>query len=239
MRVTSDQAGLNVFLATVYRYMAGGLVLTALVTYFLIGPMRGPWMAFMTQHTIVWMVVLIAPFFVTFAISRNAMKNPQRSLVWFAVISVLFGFDMAGSIIFIDPRYVVIALATTVIAFFGMSLYGRRTDRDLSRWGRFAIGMLWGCIAATLINLIFHSSTISFFLSYILVAVFLVLVAVDTQSLVRLYDQAVNLGMPVNDATTALKGISIIGALNLYLDFLNLFLYILQIIMNISDDNRN
>lgn len=239
MRVTSNQTGLNAFLTTVYRYMAGGLFLTALVTYFLVGPMHMPWLTFMTQHTVIWMIILIAPFFVTFAISRNAMKNPQRSLIWFGVISVLFGFDMAGSIIFINPRYIIIALATTIVAFLGMSFYGRRTDRDLSRWGRFAIGMLWGCIAATLINLIFHSSMISFFLSYIIVAIFLVLVAVDTQSLVHLYDQAINSGMPINDTDTALKGISIIGALNLYLDFLNLFIYILQIIMNMSDDNRN
>lgn len=239
MRTASEQSGLNAFLTSVYRYMAFGLILTAVVTYILVGPMQTAWLSFVTRHSIIWMVILIAPFFVTFAISRNAMKNPQRSLVWFAVISVLFGFDMAGSIIFVEPRYVLISLATTVIAFLGMSLYGRRTDRDLSRWGRFAIGLLWGGIAATLLNMIFHSSMLAFFLSYAMVAVFLILIAWDTQSLVNLYGTAINAGMPINDFAVITKGLAITGALNLYLDFLNLFLYILQIIVNMNGNDRN
>lgn len=232
-----ENININTFMGRVYRYMAFGLILTGLVTYILVGPLYNLWIRFMVQHSFIWMAILIVPFFITFAISNNALKNPGRSLAWFACISIIFGFDLAGTIIFINPKYILIALVTTIFAFIGLSFYGMNTKRNLSRWGRFAIGMLWGCIIATIINIFLKSSMFSFFLSYIIVAVFLILIAVDTQSLIQLYNRAINSDMPINDADTFIRGLSIIGALNLYLDFLNLFIYILEIITNYQQNN--
>ena len=110
----------------------------------------------------------------------------------------------------------------TAAAFGGLSLYGYTTKRDLSAWGTFLFMGLFGVIIASLVNLFLQSSALQFAISVIGVLVFAGLTAYDTQRIKDGYYEV------MGDATAMAKG-AIMGALKLYLDFINLFVMLLQL----------
>ena len=109
--------------------------------------------------------------------------------------------------------------------FGGMSVYAMVTKRNLSGWGNYLIMGLWGLIIASLIGLFFHSTMFELVISFIGIALFLGLAAYDTQRVKAINDQYGS--EMTSDEFTKL---GIIGALNLYLDFLNIFLYVVRIL---------
>jgi FtsH-binding integral membrane protein len=113
----------------------------------------------------------------------------------------------------------------TAAAFGGLSLYGYTTQRDLSGWGSFLIMGVIGIIVAALVNLFLQSSALQFAISVIGVLVFAGLTAYDTQQIKDNYYAV------MGDATAASKA-AIMGALNLYLDFINMFTMLLQLFGN-------
>ena len=106
--------------------------------------------------------------------------------------------------------------------FGGMSLYGYTTKRDLTKIGSFLVMGLWGLIIASVVNIFWPSGPLGFAISIVGVVVFLGLTAWDTQKIKRLAAQ-------VSDETSAGR-VAVIGALTLYLDFINLFIYLLRLL---------
>lgn len=172
-------------------------------------------------------VVMLAPLAVVFAFSAtiHKMSTAMAQLVFLAY-SALMGL----SISFIFAVYTGVSIAQTflitAIAFAGLSLYGYTTKKNLSAMGSFLMMGLIGLIVASVVNIFMASSALSFAISVIGVLIFAGLTAYDTQNIKNTYLQ---LAQSEGDF---LGKAAIIGALQLYLDFLNLFMFLLQFLGN-------
>jgi hypothetical protein len=210
-------------LKNVYLWMTAGLAMTGVVAY-----------AVATSETLLrmflgsgtsFLLVVIAQFaLVIFLTARLQKMTSTTAIASFIGYSVLTGITL--SVIFYAYSGLVISRAffTTAAAFGGMSVYGMTTKRDLDGVGHYLIMGLWGIIIASLINMFLGSSQMYYVISVIGVLIFLGLTAWDTQKIRRMND-AYGSSM---DEETYIK-LSILGALILYLDFINIFLFLLRI----------
>lgn len=210
-------------LKNVYLWMTAGLALTGVVSYLVASSetlMRiflGSWLSLI--------LVIVAQFaLVVYLTARLEKMSATAAMASFMGYSLLTGITL--SVIFYAYSGLVISRAffTTAAAFGGMSFYGMTTKRDLDGIGHYLIMGLWGIIIASLINMLLGSANVYYLISIIGVLVFLGLTAWDTQKIKRMND-AYGSRM---DEDTYIK-LSIIGALMLYLDFINIFLFLLRI----------
>ena len=214
---TYDQ-GLRTYMLGIYNYMSLGLALTGLVAFLL---STSPTLMQAIFGTGLRYIVMLAPLgFVLFLSFRiHTMSVPTAQMVFWA-----FAVSMGLSLSSIFLLYTGASIAKTFFiasgTFAGMSLYGYTTQRDLSQFGSFLFMGLIGLVLASLVNLFMQSSALEFALSVIGVFVFVGLTAYDTQMIKGMYYSG-------EDAVTREKK-SIMGALRLYLDLLNLTLYLLR-----------
>ena len=210
-------AGLRAYMLRVYNYMAGGLALTGIVAYFAASSGLYAHIA----HSMLFWVVLIAPLalvmLLSFRINKMSLGAAQATYWGYAA---LVGLSIAG----IFYVYTGASIATTFFVcaamFAGMSLWGYTTKRDLTHFGSFLFMGLIGIVVAMLVNLFLHSPALQFAISAIGVVVFTGLTAWDTQRIKEMYWEG--------DGSVVAGKKAIMGALALYLDFLNLFLMMLQ-----------
>ncbi len=218
-----DQAidvGLREHMLRVYNYMASGLVLTGIVAY-------------VVAHTpavfnaiygspLMW-VVMLAPlgfvFFLSFKISSIKASTAQ-ALFW--AFAAVMGLSMASIFVVFTGASIARVFFISAGTFAGMSLYGYTTKRDLSRFGSFLFMGLIGIILASLVNLFVHSTALQFIVSVVGVLVFVGLTAYDTQRIKEEYS--------ANYDRESVGKLAIWGALRLYLDFINLFMMMLQLL---------
>jgi FtsH-binding integral membrane protein len=217
--------GLRSYMLGIYNYMSLGLALTGLVAFLLSTNVTLMNAIFGTGlHYIVIFAPLAFVLFLGFKIQTISVHTAQM-IFW------AFATTMGVSLSSIFLVYTGVSIAKTFFitagTFAAMSLYGYTTQRDLTAIGSFLFMGLIGIILASLVNLFLHSSALEFAVSVIGVFIFVGLTAYDTQMIKGLYYSG-------DDATTAEKK-SIMGALQLYLDFINLFLYFLRFI----GDRRN
>ena len=227
-RAAQIDEGLRAHMNKVYALMSSGMGVTAAVAYFVgsneallaaifSGPMR-------------W-VVMFAPLAVVFAFGAMINRMSQSTAQ-----AVFYGFAglMGLSISYIFAVYTGISIAstflTTTIAFAGLSLYGYTTKKDLSGFGTFLVMGVIGLLVASVINLFLQSDAVAFAVSVLGVLIFAGLTAYDTQNIKNTYLQMAS----ANDQEWMGKA-AIMGALNLYLDFLNMFMFLLQFL----GQNRN
>jgi FtsH-binding integral membrane protein len=169
-------------------------------------------------------LVMFAPLIVVFAFGAmiNRMSAATAQIVFYG-----FAALMGLSISFIFAVYTGISIAqtfvVTAIAFAGLSLYGYTTKKDLSGWGTFLIMGVIGLIVASVVNIFLQSPAVMFAISAIGVLIFAGLTAYDTQSIKNEYIQ-----MAAQGDQEWLGKAAIMGALRLYLDFINMFMFLLQ-----------
>lgn len=210
-------------LKNVYMWMTAGLALTGVVSYLV--ATTPSLMRMFLGSGVSFLFIVVAQFAVViYLMARLDKMTSTSAIASFGAYSILTGITL--SVIFYAYSGLVISRAffTTAAAFGGMSLYGMTTKRDLDGIGHYLIMGLWGIIIASLINLLLGSANIYFFISIIGVLVFLGLTAWDTQKIRRMNDAYADR----MDEETYIK-LSIIGALMLYLDFINIFLFLLRI----------
>ena len=166
-------------------------------------------------------VVLFAPLglvlWLSFGINR--MSATAQAIYW--AYAVLMGISMAPIFLVYTGSSIARTFFVTAGTFGGMSLYGYTTKRDLSGMGHFMFMGLIGLIIASVVNLFLHSSGLMFATSVIGVLIFVGLTAWDTQKLKAMYFQ-------MGSSGEMLAKVSIMGALTLYLDFINMFMYLLR-----------
>ena len=210
-------------LKNVYLWMTAGLGLTAIIAFFIAS--NPSLLRAIVGNTMGFFLVVIGQFALVFYLSARLNRMSQMSaIIAFLAYSALNGIML--STIFAVYAGVVIykTFFTTALMFGGMSLYAMTTKQDLNRMGSYLVMGLWGLIGASLINLFFRSSGLDYLISFIGVGIFLGLTAYDTQKIIRMNQEY---GSSIDEE--AFTKLSIIGALSLYLDFLNLFLYLLRI----------
>ncbi|MCJ7420612.1 Bax inhibitor-1/YccA family protein [Sphingomicrobium astaxanthinifaciens] len=214
-------AGLRKYMLSVYNYMASGVLLTGIVAMlFYSSGMAAS--VFMGGGILPW-VIILSPLAIIFAMSfgQNRMSTGTLQLMFWG-FATLMGLSM--STIFL--RYTGISIAQTFFAvtaaFAGLSLWGYTTKKDLSGWGTFLIMGVVGLLVAMLLNaFVFQSGAMSLAISAIGVLIFAGLTAYDTQKIKSIYNYV------ARDANLMQRAI-IMGALNLYLDFINMFQFLLS-----------
>ena len=215
--------GLRSYFVSVYNHMAGGLVLTALAACVVANTSLINLM-FSAQGgmSVLGWLFLLAPLVVVFAfgwvVARGTLAQVKGT---FIAYSALMGISLAPIFMVYTGASMARVFLITAGMFGGMSLYGYVTKRDLTSVGSFLKMGLWGVIIAMLVNLFLRSSALDFALSIVSVFVFVGLTAYDTQKIREIY-------MPA-DSTDVQGRKVVVGALNLYLDFINLFLALLRL----------
>lgn len=220
------QVQINTFIRSVYNWMAVGLALTGFVAYFTANTATMQQLIF--GNPFVFYGLIIAELALVFTLSARVQKMQASTAT---ALFVLYASLNGATLSFI---FLVYAQATITSTFFicaatfvACSIYGMTTKRDLTSVGGFMTMGLIGIIIASVVNLFVRSSAMSMIISYVGVLVFIGLTAYDTQKL-----KTMALTQPAGlDAGVVRKG-AILGALTLYLDFINLFLMLLRILGN-------
>lgn len=231
--VASVDAGLRAHMLRVYNYMVGALALTGIVAW---ATANSPLMNVLyrqvatqggvaLQPTIVGWVVLLAPlalvFFLGFRITQMSYSAAQATFWGYAA---LVGASLASIFVAYTGASIASTFFVTAATFGVMSLWGYTTGRDLTGFGSF-LGMgVIGLIIAMLVNMFFQSPAVNFMVSILGVLIFTGLTAYDTQKIKNYYYAG-------DDGEMAGKK-AIMGALSLYLDFLNIFLFLLRFMGN-------
>jgi len=233
---TTDQEvideGLRAYMLKVYNYMTTGLLLTGLVAYFFgkasivtgeMGQIVGVTSigALLFGSPLKW-VVMLAPLGFVFYLSAKINKMSVSSAqITFWVFSAIMGLSLASIFIVYTQASIARVFFISSGTFAAMSLYGYTTKKDLTKLGGFLFMGLIGIIIASLVNLFFQSSALHFAISVIGVLVFVGLTAYDTQSIKNMYY--------AGDSESVGGKKALMGALRLYLDFINLFIMLLRL----------
>ena len=214
--------GLRGFMVKVYNYMAAGLCLTALVAYLIANTSLIDQAAGTVSLSGLGWLLLIAPLIMIFAFQWVVTKgSPAQVNGVFWLFSAVMGASLTPTLLMYTASSMTRVFLITAAMFGAMSLYGYTTKRDLTGLGSFLIMGLIGLIIATIVNMFMQSEAMYYALSYIGVAIFVGLTAYDTQTIRNMYASA------DSDDVVTRKAVS--GALSLYLDFINLFLYLLRL----------
>ncbi|MGE3149331.1 MAG: Bax inhibitor-1 family protein [Pseudorhodoplanes sp.] len=224
-------AGLRAYMIRVYNYMMAALALTGVVAWatFNAAAITGPGGA-ITGLTAFGQAIysgpaLIALFLGTlglvwFVSARVHALQPSTAMGLFMLYAALLGVVLSAIFLKYTGVSITRVFFITAAAFGALSLYGYTTQRDLSAIGSFLVMGLFGLIIAMLVNLFLQSTALQFAISAIGVLVFAGLTAWDTQRIKEMYDSL--------DDGTVVGRKAIMGALKLYLDFINLFTFLLQ-----------
>jgi uncharacterized protein len=223
-------AGLRAYMIRVYNYMAAGVALTGVVAWLTFsaavvqtsaGLQLTAFGQAVFQGPLLW-ILMLAPLGLVFAISFGINRlQPGTALTLFFVYAGLLGVSLASIFLIYTGESITRVFFISAAAFGALSLYGYTTQRDLTAVGSFMFMGLIGIIIASLVNIFLHSSGLSWAISIIGVLVFAGLTAYDTQAIKEMYD-------PMDDGTVGSRK-AVMGALRLYLDFINLFLMLLRL----------
>lgn len=222
LTVLSDEAKVaqSTYISKVYIWMSLALAVTGLCAHY-VANTPSLIQAIMTNQILFFGMIIAELGLVIYLSARIHKMSFNAAVTAFMVYSLLNGATL--SVIFLV--YTASSIATTFYitagTFIVMSAFGYYTKSDLTGFGRIFMMLLVGVIIASVVNFFLHSETLYWIVSYVGVAIFVGLIAYDTQKLKRLFAQA-------HDNEEALKRISIMGALSLYLDFINLFLFLLR-----------
>jgi FtsH-binding integral membrane protein len=230
--VIADQAsfdvGLRQHMIRVYNYMASGLVLSGIVAFalFRVPELAGLFFQVTANGRVVGLnvlgwVAIFAPLGLLLLVGFRAQQMSVGAIqaVYWAV-TALMGVSLSLVLFRYTGASVARTFFVTAAAFGGLSLYGYTTKRDLSAFGKFLFMGLIGIILAGLVNMIWPSGTMTFIISVAGVLIFSGLIAYDTQTIKQQYSEAWDQG--------SLDKIAIFGALSLYLDFVNLFQFLMS-----------
>ena len=236
--------GLRSYMVKVYNLMAVGLAITGIAAYFTFtmatttdraaavaelgnGTLLTALGAALYGSPLRW-VVMLAPlgmvFFLSFRVHKMSVAAAQTT---FWVYAAMMGLSLSSIFVVYTGQSIVQTFFVTAASFGALSLYGYTTKKDLSGMGSFLIMGLFGLIIASIVNIFLASSAMGFAISAIGVLIFAGLTAYDTQKIKEMYFDGDDVAVAGRKA--------IMGALTLYLDFINLFTFLLQFLGNRND----
>lgn len=230
--VATDQ-GLRSYMLGVYNYMASGVLLTGIVALAVYQIPALAALLFQTNaagqlvgYTGFGMLAAFAPLafvlVLSFGINRLSASAAQ-TLFW--IYAGVMGLSLSSILFVYTGESIASTFFITAIAFGSLSLYGYTTKRNLSAFGTFLFMGLVGLIIASIVNWFVGSSMLAFIINVLGVLIFAGLTAWDTQRIRQTYDY-------VAGDTVAMKKTTVMGALSLYLDFINLFMFLLRFLGN-------
>ncbi|MDP2193123.1 MAG: Bax inhibitor-1/YccA family protein [Alphaproteobacteria bacterium] len=212
-------AGLRSYMISVYNYMAMALGLTGLVAFFVASQ---PALVNAIFGTPLAYVIIFAPLVMVYLISANLTKykfQTVQTLFW--VYAALMGLSLSSIFMIYAMGSIAKMFLITSSVFGAMSIYGYTTQKDLTSWGTFLFMGVVGILIAMIVNLFLQSGPLDYALSVITVLIFTGLVAYDTQTIKSFYNP--------NDSAEKSGKFAIYGAMQLYIDFINIFLALLRL----------
>lgn len=221
--------GLRTYMLKVYNLMALGLAITGIAAFaaFQFAFADGQLTAFgqaIYVSPLKW-VIMLAPlalvFYMSFRINSMSVSAAQTT---FWVYAALMGLSLSSIFLVYTGQSITQTFFITAASFGALSLFGYTTKRDLSGMGSFLMMGLFGLIIASIVNIFLGSTALEFAISVIGVLIFAGLTAYDTQKIKEMYYEA--------DGAEVVGRKAIMGALTLYLDFINLFLFMLRFLGN-------
>lgn len=219
--IYGNQAGLNSFMIKMYGFMAGAVAISAVTAYLISNVYQVQALTFFANNR--WAVwgILILQVVLVMSMSFKADRSPAMSLTGLGLYSVLEGLFFGLIVQVYSSQDVTMAFVSATVMFTVLALMGTNTKKDLSGIGRQAMAALIALIIVMIINIFLRSSIITLAFSFIGVVIFAALIAWDSQRFRQMYIQY---GNQINATNLA-----IMGALQLYLDFVNLFIQLLNI----------
>ncbi len=232
VRTAEIDQGLRAHMNKVYGTMSVGLAITALAAWAISGlavvdgQLTGLGTAIYASP-LKW-VVMFAPLVMVFAFGAVVNRlSAAAAQLFFYTFAVLMGLSLSSIFLVFTGMSIVQTFLITSIAFAGLSLWGYTTKKDISGWGAFLIMGVIGLIVASIVNIFLASPAIMFAISALGVLIFAGLTAYDTQ---RIKNDYIQHAQQMDQEWLAKS--AIMGALNLYLDFINLFMFLLQFLGN-------
>jgi FtsH-binding integral membrane protein len=211
-------AGLRSYMLKVYNYMASGVLLTGIIAMLFANSGYAA-QVFQGGGLLPW-VIILSPLAIVFAMSFGANRMSAATLqLLFWGFAGLMGLSMSTIFLVYTGTSIAQTFFAVAAAFMGLSLWGYTTKKDLSGWGTFLIMGVVGLLVAMVINMFLQSSAMMLAISAIGVLLFAGLTAYDTQRIKSLYFQI--------QGSEMLGKAAIMGALSLYLDFINMFQFLL------------
>lgn len=220
---TTAQSGVAVrsLFKSLYMQMAAALAVTGLTAFFLAGS-QAYWDFLMTNTSFLW-ICMFAELGLVLLLSARVMRmSISAATLLFIAYSVLNGVTLSTIFLVYDLGTIATTFFVTAGTFFAMSVVGYATKMDLSRVGNVLYMMLIGLLIATVVNIFVASSTLYWIITYAGVIIFVGLTAWDTQKIKQMFYE-----YGTNDESG--HKLALLGALTLYLDFINLFLFLLRI----------
>lgn len=210
-------------LQQVYGWMAGGLALTGLVAWYV--SQSETLMALIFGQQFVFMGLILVELALVIGLSWGLTRmSAALATTGFVLYSAINGITLAAIFLVYTSGSIASTFLVTACVFGAMSIYGYTTQRDLSSWGSLLFMGLIGVILASLVNIFLQSTAMYWVITYAGVLIFVGLIAYDTQKLKQLSNR-----IDGRDPEMFQKMV-ILGALSLYLDFINLFLYLLRLL---------
>ena len=224
--------GLRAYMLKVYNYMASGIFLTGIISLFLFklsvvmtpdGSITGLTSVgnALYNSALMW-IVMLAPlgvgFYMSFGIRKMSAAKAQGT---FWVFAALMGASLSSIFILYTPWSITRVFFITAGTFGAMSIYGYTTKRDLTKLGSFLMMGLFGIIIASIVNMFMQSAMMYYVISILGVLIFVGLTAYDTQKIKNIYT--------ATDSGEIMAKKAVMGALTLYLDFINLFIMLLRL----------
>ena len=225
-RQVHDVSEVNGFLSKMYCYMGLAVLVSAITAFLTMTVFRA---AVMQMPTALMWIILIVPFGLSMGISFRATRNPVAGFVMLMILAVIYGFEFALLAGFYTGAQISTAFLSSAAVFGAMAIFGTFTKRDLNNLGSYMGAALIGLLVAMIVNIFLRNSVASFVFSIIGVIIFTGLTAYDAQKMKSIYN---NYGSQVPT-----NGLAVLGALQLYLDFINIFLFLLQIFGMGNDRN--
>jgi uncharacterized protein len=212
---------INEYLGKIYSLMGLGLLVSALCAYLVYSSNTIQNLIFGNPFMI-WVLIILELGLVVMisGIIKSLRSSTARNL--FIIYSALNGLTISAILFLYTVQSIFMVFAITSGMFYALSIFARNTKKDLTGWGNFLYAALFGLVIAMIVNIFMRSSMIGFIISIGGVVIFSGLIAYDNQKLIKLAEQ-------IRDQET-LSRIAVVGALSLYLDFVNLFLSLLRLI---------
>lgn len=227
-RVVGNEVGLTKFMTRMYGNMTLAVLVSALSSFLTLSVFKEQVFGYMAQHPGMLWVILLLPIGLSLGVSFRATRNPVASFIMLMAVAVIYGVTFALISAAYTATSITAAFLSSSAVFITMALYGSVTKRDLSKFGAHATAALVALIVASVINMFLQSSAITYIFSYIAVIIFTVLTAWDAQKMKTIYLQF--------GGQVSVSGLAVMGALQLYLDFVNIFISLLRI-FGMSDRN--
>jgi len=215
------------FISKVFMWMAGALALTAITSFLIAANFETMLPYFINMETgkvsLLYWIAIFAPFVLVLTMSMAVNKLSLNVLsLLYILYSVLMGVSLSFIFLIYDIRTIGVTFAVTAGTFIVMSVIGHTTKTDLTKFGSFLRMALFGIIIAMLVNIFMKSGTMDYIISIIGVLIFTGLTAYDVQKLK-------NYSTQIGEFNNTAGKMALMGALTLYLDFINLFLFLLRV----------